>query len=214
MSVENVEEKPYVFSFDCESNGLYGECWSVGITIIKRLNMQPIVRYLLIVDPIDMVTDNWVIENVIPAISVPTEKKSIIYDNVNKNVPIKKYLHSNTKKMRNKFWNIWMKYKNKSICVVDCGIPVESHFLFHCVYDDLENRMWNAPFPAHEVATMFYANGLDAINTDRNKYSGLNNLLKHNPEHDAYASGICWCKLYNLLYETALDTTLTDVENL
>jgi len=163
-----------VFSFDCETNGLYGECFAVGAIVLSPEGL--IIDKFSGIAQIEDVDNDWVKENVIPNLAglqqFPTRKQ-----------------------MRNAFWDFWMKHKDSCICISDFGVPVESGFFKQCVLDDLENRQWNAPYPLHEVETLLIAKGVEP-DTSRIKYSEVNYdaVKQHNPIDDAYVSGLCWIK--------------------
>jgi len=169
-----------IFSFDCETNGLYGECFAVGVVVLSPLNGL-IIDSFSGISQIEDVDNLWVKENVLPALD-----------------RLKKY--PTLKQMRNAFWDFWIKHRGtgeKSLCIAiaDFGSPVESGFFRQCVMDDLESRQWNAPYPLHEVETLLIAKGVEP-DTDRIKYSEIkpDAVKKHNPVDDAYVSGLCWIK--------------------
>jgi len=163
-----------IFSFDCETNGLYGECFAVGAIVLNNLGL--IIDKFSGIAQIEDVDNDWVIQNVIPALD-----------------GLQKY--PTRKQMRNAFWGFWMKHKDSCMCIADFGVPVESGFFKQCVLDDLDNRQWNAPYPLHEVETLLISKGIES-DTSRIKYSEVNYdaVKQHNPIDDAYVSGLCWIK--------------------
>ena len=168
-----------IFSFDCETDGLYGETFAVGVFVLSPEGL--IIDKFSGISQVEEVTNDWVKENVIPNLE-----------------GLQKY--PTCKQMRNAFWKFWMKHRGtgeKSLCtaIADFGIPVESGFFKQCVLDDLDNRQWNAPYPLHEVETLLIAKGVEP-DTNRIKYSEINpNTVKqHNPVDDALVSGLCWIK--------------------
>lgn len=168
--------KKYTFSFDCETDGLYGATWAVGAVVIDNATQNIVKIFTGMLDPNIYVTDQWVKDNIVPYVKFP--------------------VFSTRRDLNNAFWRFWMTYRDESDCVVDCGYPVESLFMRECVQEDLSNRQWKGPYPMHEVATMFVAKKMDA-DTDRIAFSGVTNTQKHNPVDDSYASAICWLKLKN-----------------
>jgi hypothetical protein len=126
---------------------------------------------------IQEVTNPWVIENVLPK----------LYGL--KNV-------SDRKTMRQLFWDFWIKYRNDSVCVVDCGYPVEAELLRKCVNDDNDERTFLGPYPLFDLATLLFVKGIDPL-TDRIAFSGYNGN-RHNPLEDALISGYCWIKAFNM----------------
>jgi len=163
-----------IFSLDCETNGLYGDCFAVGVIILSPEGL--IIDKFSGISQVEEVTNDWVKENVLPELS-----------------GLK--IFSTRKQMRDAFWEFWIKHKESCICISDIGAPVESGFFKQCVLDDLDNRQWNAPYPLHEVATLLFAKGIDP-DINRIEYSGINTetIKQHNPVDDAYVSGLCWIK--------------------
>jgi len=163
-----------IFSFDCETNGLYGKCFAVGAIILSQKGL--ILDKFSGISQVEEVTNDWVKENVISNLTCLQQ-------------------FSSRKQMRNAFWDFWMKHKDSCICISDFGVPVESGFFKQCVMDDLNNRQWNAPYPLHEVETLLIAKGVEP-DTNRIKYSEIdpNAVKQHNPVDDALVSGLCWIK--------------------
>ena len=163
-----------IFSFDCETNGLYGKCFAVGAIVLSPEGL--ILDKFSGIAQVEDVDNAWVKENVIPNLAGLQQ-------------------FSSHKQMRNAFWGFWMKHKDSCICISDFGVPVESGFFKQCVLDDLENRQWNAPYPLHEVETLLISKGVES-DTNRIKYSEIdpNTIKQHNPVDDAYVSGLCWIK--------------------
>ena len=163
-----------IFSLDCETNGLYGDCFAVGVIILSPEGL--IIDKFSGISQVEEVTNDWVKENVLPELS-----------------GLK--IFSTRKQMRDAFWEFWIKHKDTCICISDIGVPVESGFFKQCVLDDLDNRQWDAPYPLHEVSTLLFAKGVDP-DINRIEYSDINTetIKQHNPVDDAYVSGLCWIK--------------------
>ena len=163
-----------IFSLDCETDGLYGKCFAVGVFVLSPEGL--IIDKFSGISQIEEVTNDWVKENELPELG-----------------GLK--IFSTRKQMRNSFWEFWMKHKESCICISDIGTPVESGFFKQCVLDDLENHQWDAPYPLHEVATLLFAKGIDP-DINRIEYSGINTeaIKQHNPADDALVSGLCWIK--------------------
>ena len=156
-----------LFVFDVETDGLYGDGFAVGAVVLE--DGKEVARFSGIAEP-EKVKNEWVRENVIPHLDGLTEFPT-------------------RKDMRNAFWEFWMKHRDGALCFADFGSPVESGFFRACVTDDPERRMWDGPYPLHEVGTLLLAAGIDP-DIDRVEFSGLKNLKKHNPVDDALASAI------------------------
>ncbi len=173
-------DKRYVFCFDVESDGLYGEGFAVGAVVIDVKTGKLRDEFSGVVEGYD-VKDEFV-------------KKHII-----KNLRhMKKY--PSVESLRREFWQFYMKYRGDEklqnpdiIFLVDNGMPVEARFLRDCVMDDYKNRQFLAPFPAVDLATVLqmkgYENHLNRLAFC--EYSGT----KHHPLDDAMATGLTFLKL-------------------
>jgi len=163
-----------IFVLDCETDGLYGDCFAVGVFVLSSNGL--IIDKFSGISKIEEITNEWVKENVLSELD-----------------GLKKF--PTRLEMRNQFWDFWMKYKDSCIAIADIGVPIESAFFKQCVLDDLENRQWDAPYPLHEIATLLLSKGIDS-DINRIKYSEVNTetIKQHNPVDDAYVSGLCWIK--------------------
>lgn len=170
-----------IFSFDVESDGLYGEGFAVGAVVLNDKGEQ--IDSFSGMAEVKKVENQWVKDNVIPNLE-----------------GIPEYL--SRKEMRDAFWDFWMKYKKDSICIADIGAPVESAFMKQCVMDYIENREFNGPYPLHEVATTLEAAGIDP-DIKREEFIGEDEDKKHNPCHDAKVSAKCYLKAKEILLERA-----------
>jgi hypothetical protein len=137
---------------DVESVGLYGEPFAVGFVVINSLSRTVLDQcYLACPDSKAQGTDEdrrWIQKNVLPFLPPP-----------NLDTP---------REVREVFWNLYRRivdaYKNQDFSIwADCGYPVEDRFLRLCVQDDLSNRVWKAPYPLHEIATVRAALRLDSV---------------------------------------------------
>lgn len=171
-----------VLSFDCESNGLHGEAFAIGATVLDEHGGQ--LAAFEARCPIAGPVDQWVAENVLPACAGLPE------------------LYPDARSMRDAFWRWWLEQRERHpglLVVGDCGWPVEARLLAACVDDSPERRAWQGPQPMHELATMFLLRGLDPWNTPRLEYAapllGPVILRQHDPTHDALASGLCAVRL-------------------
>jgi hypothetical protein len=155
------------FIFDVESVGLHGEAFAVAGGVYLE-NGAAQWEFAFNVDP-DMCNGD-------------PEGRKWIADNVPAMVPT----HRRPSKMRDAFWESWLKAKQGGAeMAVECGWPVEARFLAECVDDDRVNRMWQGPYPLHEVASYMAAAGMNPMAT----YERLpSELPAHNPLGDARLS--------------------------
>lgn len=168
-----------IISIDCESDGLYGDIFAIGVSVF--LNGEEIDSFVGM-SSLKEVSNPWVVDNVLPHIKV-----SNVYDS--------------KEDLREDFWKFWISHKNNAITIVDIGSPVESNLFRKCVEKDLDNRLFQGPYPLHEVATMLLANNIDP-DIDRKSYTKdiLNYTpSRHNPLDDARMSLATWlkCQGYN-----------------
>lgn len=102
---------------------------------------------------------------------------------VKENVPQLEITHRSPRQMRDEFWNRWSKAKREgALMAADCGWPVEANFVGSCITDD-PSRMWDGPYPFHEIATFLEAAGMDPVA----KYPRTPSEL---PQHDPYADAV------------------------
>jgi len=175
-----LKSKKLIFSFDIESNGLYGEGFAVGVVIIDVQSGRIINEFSGIVDSYK-VTDSFVKENIIKHLREMPKYPSV---------------HS----LRDAFWKFYMKYRTDEerqsrdvVFLVDNGVPVEGNFLRDCVLDDQRNRKFKAPFPLIDLATVLMMNDYEN-HLNRRAFSDCPGR-KHHPLDDAAASGLTFWKL-------------------
>jgi hypothetical protein len=148
------------FIFDVESNGLHGEGFAVGWVLVQDGEILSEGFASCAVENVDP----WVKENVLPHLPAPTQP--------------------NNKSVRSIFWEQWLKAKDQgAIAWADCGFPVETNFLTDCVKDD-PSRMWQGPYPLHEISTVFEMAGWDSTA----KYERLEGETAHHPLGDSRQS--------------------------
>ncbi|MFZ5985762.1 MAG: hypothetical protein ACOYWZ_01370 [Bacillota bacterium] len=162
----------YIFSFDAESDGLYGDIFAIGAAVID--SNGNIIDTFSGAAEIEAVSDQWTIQNVVGKLD---------------SLPI----FNSRRELRDAFWSFWMKYREKSTALCDNGIPVEAFLFRQCVGDNLEERKFLAPYPLLDVASLLHLKGIDN-DTSRMSLSGYNGN-PHNPLDDAIASALCWVKL-------------------
>jgi hypothetical protein len=161
-----------IFSFDTETDGLYGPVWAIGAVVLNEEVGEEIARFE---GQVEYTGENqWVWDSVVPYVDLPKFESA--------------------RALRDAFWAFWMSHREEGcVCIADFGSPVESGLFRACVEDDLEARQWSGPYPLHEVGTMLLAAGIDP-DVDRIVLSGLTGLKKHDPVADALASAVCWQK--------------------
>lgn len=175
-----------IFSADAETDGLYGRVWAIGAILVDpedpRYKYHPTSRIDLShsfvgqLDP-SVVTDPWVIENVVPHVDLPR------YDT--------------REELLEGFWQFWLEFGRDegTVAVADCGHPVESGLFRACVELDLKARCFQGPFPLDELSTLLRARGLDP-KLDRRELIGRPDLVAHDPFADAIVAALCWAQVF------------------
>jgi hypothetical protein len=158
-----------VFSFDAETDGLYGAPWAIGAVVLD-LTGEIAAEFTGQVDP-DVVTDPWVRENIVPVVDLPR--------------------FASLPDLLEAFWEFWLGHRDTSLCVADFGAPVEAGLFRRCVKADLDARRWLGPYPMHELGTALLLAGLDP-DVNRRELAGMPGLVQHDPRDDALAAGRCW----------------------
>lgn len=149
--------------FDVESNGLHGLPFAVGGVVYDTVEKCCDSEILYRADLPDGVTNQWVRDNVLPAM----EGVAVT--------------HRDHFAMCDAFWAWLQQHKQDAYVIVDVGYPVESRFLLMCQEID-SLREWEAPYPLHELASILLAAGLDP---DMPRFENEQSHLQHNPLEDA-----------------------------
>jgi hypothetical protein len=156
------------FVFDVESVGLHGEGFAVGGGV-----------YL----------ENGAIRWGFSCACPMEEAKASDNDAViwcKDNIPVIAITHRTPKAVRSEFWNNWLKAKSQgAIMAADCLWPVEAGFVARAIYDDIDNRSKDGPYPFIDIASVLMSAGMDPIGMyDRTE----SEQPKHNPYSDAMQS--------------------------
>ncbi len=172
---------PYYFSFDVESDGLFGKAFAVGWVIVNGKGEEleegylGCPAYLMSSEEADM----WVIQNVIPAL--PRQ------DPFPCGAPWANCDHDYAMLVR--FWEAWTEAKKDYpgiVMVTDCPFPVEAGFLLNAVKEYRPQiPMDESPYPIIDVATALVMLGEDPLEEYARRAT---ELPKHNPVCDARQS--------------------------
>ncbi len=105
---------------------------------------------------------------------------------VKENIPVVEETHRSPKGIRDAFWQVWMKAKKEgAVMAAECLWPVEAGFVARSVYDDIENRRCDGPYPFLEISSVMLVAGMDPMATyDRTPSESP----KHDPLADARQS--------------------------
>lgn len=167
-----------LFSVDAETDGLYGEIFAIGAVVCDEQGR--IVDQFAGRIEVDL-EDEWVSANIEPMVA----HLPVFVPAVN---------------LFARFWQFWMEHRDDSICMADFGAPVEAYLFRKCVEMDPEERVWQGPYPMHELGTALLLDVEDP-DVNRREYCELEGLVQHNPLHDAVMAGACWFKATCTTYE-------------
>lgn len=157
-----------VFSFDAETNGLYGQAFSLA-AIVYDANWQLLSTFLARC-PIAWETDGWVKENVLPHLEGLKET------------------HEDYTAMLKDFAEFYKQWKNGADIVFHMGVPVESKVLRDMV-EQWHIGMRDGPYPAKDLVGYLDMAGEDPTSVD--SYVKKHDLevtdygTTHNPLYDA-----------------------------
>lgn len=161
--------KKKVFSFDAETNGLWGQAFAIG-ALVYDVNGTEVARFVGRL-PDSEVTDGWVRENVLPNID---------------DIPV---THDSYDALLADFAKFYLANKADADVVVHMGYIVETKVL-----RDMRDRGvigdWEAPYPLYDVSGNLQAAGANPTSVD--KFAAEHNLSvgefaggTHNPLYDS-----------------------------
>lgn len=163
-----------IFSFDAETNGLWGQAFSIGTVITDQegnITKQFIGRC-----PIEEPVNSWVEENVLP------QMEGI------------QVTHNSYKDMLKDFMSFYMENKDNAHIVVHMGLPVEAR-LFLDAHNLGIIGDWDAPYPLIDMCafpeigdSVDTYNANNGIVVDSNTFEGGT----HNPLYDSYATALAY----------------------
>ena len=169
--------------FDCESDGLYGECFSIGAIALKLYPEGKVLIEksicLISEEGKKNISSEWVKENVLPHLS-----------NL-ETVP-------NNLELRKAFWHFYNNFKDDPNYIgtySDVNYPVETNFLADVARDDLEKRAFNMPYPLYDISSIHNNTDIDREDyyIKENAYYIVQDVAirkpkKHNPLWDSICS--------------------------
>ena len=158
-----MKDKKNIMVFDVESTSLHGKAFAVGAIVIDAITGREVDNLLVKSVMGEKNCSDWVKENVLPHIKfIPTMATDV--------------------RMRDRFWEFYLKHKDTCSIWSDVAYPVETNFLEEVYRDDPERREFAMPYPLFDISSH-----LDE-SIDRVEFSELRLMDKHNPLHDAMAS--------------------------
>lgn len=166
-----------IFSFDAETNGLWGQAFAIGavITDTKGNILDKFIGRC----PIDEIVNPWVADNVLPQMeNVATT-------------------HSSYKELLKDFMSFYMKNKTDAHIIVHMGLPVEAR-LFLDAYNLGIIGNWDAPYPLIDICAFpQISDSVDNYNlknglvVDKNIFEGGT----HNPLYDSLATAVAYANI-------------------
>ncbi len=161
-----------VFSFDAETNGLWGQAFAIGALVYDE-GGQEIARFVGRL-PDSVVTDGWVIENVLPKIQ---------------DIPV---THQSYGELLADFAAFYKAHKEGAHVLAHMGYIVEAKVL-RDLHDAGLIGDWDGPFPLCDVSGNLQQVGEDPTSVD--KYVQTHGLDigefqggSHNPLYDSAAA--------------------------
>lgn len=162
-----------IFSFDAETNGLWGQAFSIGALVYDESGTE-IARFVGRL-PDSVVTDSWVRENVLPKME---------------NIPV---TYDTYESLLSDFAEFYLANKSDAEIIVHMGVPVESNLLrdMHsqgCIGD------FDGPYPLLDVAGELAQAGEDPTSVD--SYVSKWGLVvpdfgtTHNPLYDSAVAAV------------------------
>lgn len=158
-----------IFSFDAETDGLWGQAFAIGALVYDE-NGAEIARFVGRL-PDSEVTDAWVRENVLPKIT---------------DIPV---THSDYDSLLASFAEFYKANKEGADIVVHMGYIVEAKVL-RDLHDKGLIGDWDGPYPLYDVSGNLQAAGADPTSVD--KFAAEHGLSvgefaggTHNPLYDS-----------------------------
>jgi hypothetical protein len=184
-----------VFSFDAETDGLWGDVFSIGAIVYeykpeidrgvdgKRAGYWQVAASIVLNLGGENVKTPWVRENVLP------------------NLESVGITHVSYEDMLRDFSLFYMKHKEGADCITHMGYIVEAQLLREMHRLQLIGD-WDAPYPLYDISGNLQAAGEDATSPD--KYITKNNIKipgyyggEHNPLYDSAVAALAYIDLMN-----------------
>lgn len=168
-----------IFSWDCETNGLWGQAFAIGAVIYEDGRE---VKTFYARCPIEGQVDSWVEANVLPQMVDMVET------------------HNSYDEMLKAFAEFFMVNKADADVIFHMGIPVESRVILE-MHDKGFIGDWDGAYPWLDIAGCLKQSGFDCTSVDTyNAGHGINVPQPepggtHNPIYDSRAAALCYMDL-------------------
>ncbi len=168
-----------VFSWDCETNGLWGKAFSIGAILYEDGRE---VKKFYARCPIKGQIDSWVKDNVLPQMADMPET------------------HSSYEEMLKAFSNFFLENKEDADVIFHMGVPVEARVIID-MYDNGLIGEWDGAYPWLDIAGCLKQAGFDCTSVD--DYNAKHGIEvpqpeaggSHNPLYDSRATALCYMDL-------------------
>ena len=160
-----------IFSFDAETNGLWGEAFSIA-AVVKDTTTGEVKEFLgrCPIDVTQVAINPWVRENVLPQL---------------KGVPCN---YDSYRSMLKAFMAFYMVEKENAQIIVHMGLPVEARLFLDAHKMGIIGD-WDAPFPLVDISALpEIGTSVDSYNTAHNIEVPTCEGGTHNPLYDSYAA--------------------------
>jgi hypothetical protein len=170
-----------IFSFDAETNGLWGDAFAVSAAVYENGEFTASFTAYL---GADGVTNDWVKDNVLPKL-----------DGL-------EVTHADYDSMLEAFAGFYKEHKGDADVIAHMGVPVEAKLLL-----DMHSKGfigdWDGSYPFLDVASVLKAKGFDPTSVDSyNNEFGLmegrseaGGLATHHPLYDSVAAAVAYMHL-------------------
>ena len=157
-----------LFSFDAETNGLWGRAFSIAAVVYDDTTGES--SHFVGRCPILESVDPWVAENVLPEMeSIPET-------------------HKDYESLLKAFVEFYNANKQNAVVLVHMGLPVEAR-LFLDAHDMGILGDWDAPYPLVDIAAIPEINtSVDSYNAKYGIEPPSFNGTTHNPMYDSWAA--------------------------
>lgn len=165
-----------VFSFDSETNGLWGQAFSIAAIVME--NGIEAARFIARC-PIEEPVNSWVAENVLPQMVAIPET------------------HENYNSMLTDFMQFYMEHKTDADVIVHMGLPVEARLFLDAHTAGIIGD-WDAPYPLIDIsAYLEVGDSVDRYNVDHGIVVPEFDGGTHNPLYDSFAAALCYNNICN-----------------
>lgn len=182
-----------IFSFDAETNGLYGEAFSIGAIVME--NGQETSTFVARC-PIEGEVNPYVAENVLPQMEQISET------------------HENYDAMLESFMQYYMDNKEDADVIVHMGVPVEAKLFLDAHKKGIIND-YDGPYPLIDISAY------PEVGTSVDTYNRNNNIVvpdieggTHNPIYDSRAAALSYQSVMQKIQQTqTLSENINNQEN-